>query len=188
MLCLKKVLTITLLFVFLFDLVGYRIAFFAMQKQADEQFMADADDHKYDEKNLIAVHIPINLPYQTDWKTFERVDGEMGFKGKVYRYVKRKVSKGELIILCLPDEKKTHLYNAREAFDKLAGELQNEYPAKKSSSNTVKDILVEGVIPSTFFAFLKLHEPRPGYRPYAVIHITQFPHLSPGQPPDVVCS
>lgn len=183
----KKVLTISLLFVFLFNLVGYRIAFFAMQKQADEQFMADADEHKYDEKNLIAVHIPINLPYQTDWKTFERVDGEMEFKGKVYRYVKRKVSKGELIILCLPDEKKTHLYNAREAFDKLASDLQNEHPAKKSN-NTVKDILVEGLIPTTLFTFMKLHEPRPGYRPYAVIHTTQFPQLSPEQPPEAYCS
>lgn len=180
---LKRLISIALLLSFLFNLVGYRIAFYAMQERADDAFSIAADENRYDDSKLIAVHIPINLPYQTDWKNFERVDGEMEYKGKVYKYVKRKVSKGELIILCLPDENKTRINNAREAFDKLAVDLQADHNGAKKHS-IVKDVQVEGLMPGELFSFLKLHEPRPGYRPYAVIHITEFPHLSPEQPPE----
>ena len=38
--------------------------------------------------------------------------------------------------MCLPDEQKTHLQNAKDDFFKLANELQNNTSSKKSGDNS----------------------------------------------------
>ncbi len=61
-----------------------------MEQQADHRIESKIQSLNEFDKRLITVKIPINLPYQTDWREFESIDGEMSFKGKTYKYVKRK--------------------------------------------------------------------------------------------------
>ena len=75
---------------------------------------------------------------KTDSKDFERKDGEITINGKIYHYVKQKVYEGNMILMCLPDEQKMHLQNAKDDFFKLANELQsNSTSSKKSGNSTV---------------------------------------------------
>ena len=75
-----------------------------------------------------------------DGKEFERFDGEMEINGILYKYVKRKVVDGHLVLLCLPNEKKIQLQTARDNFFKLVNDLQNNTPG---NSIVIKNPITE---------------------------------------------
>ena len=134
----KKLATISLLILLLFNFVGYRLVFYALQQHADKELQVRLDNETYNEEDLITITVPLSLPYLTNWKDFERTDGEITLNGKIYHYVKQKVYEGQLILMCLPDEQKMHLENAKDDFFKLANELvSSSSSAKKSGSNPV---------------------------------------------------
>jgi hypothetical protein len=117
---LKKLAAILLLVLFLFNTVGYRLWIEYVQTRADAKLEARLDKGYYNEDELITVKVPINLPYQANWKEFERVDGEMNVNGIVYKYVKRLVYNDTLILLCIPHEEKTKLQEkANDYFGKM---------------------------------------------------------------------
>ena len=96
--------------------------------------VAQLDRNDYDENQLIQIRVPINLPYHNDWQEFERYDGEIEIDGIHYRYVKRKVENGELVLLCLPDESRQMLQTARDDFFRLVNDLQHNSTNKKSDT------------------------------------------------------
>ncbi len=143
----KKFFTTLMLSAFLFNLVGYKLVYYVLLNHADTSFEIALDKEIYNEAKLITVSIPNPLPYQTDWKDFERVDGEMTYKGKIYKYVKRKVEKGQLIIKCLPDDEKTHLLSSKEDFFKLVNDIQSTDKTSKKANSVVKISISEYEIP-----------------------------------------
>lgn len=103
-----------------------------MEAQVDATLQASLDKEQYNESNLVELRIPINLPYYNDWDEFESYDGETTINGQHYRYVKRKVVNGELILLCIPNKDKTKLASAGNEYFKKINDLQN--PSGKKSS------------------------------------------------------
>lgn len=101
-----------------------------VQQKADTHFEQKIDNKEYDANALIEVRAPVSLPYQTDWKEFERISGEITINGMHYKYVERKLEGGEMIYKCIPDEGKARLVNARENFFKLVNDLQNQQEQK----------------------------------------------------------
>ncbi len=150
---LKKLSAILLLGLFLFNAAGYRVWFYYAQQQADIQMIASLDQDEYNAADLITIKIPINLPYQSNWKEFERVDGEVNIEGKIYKYVKRKVQDGELVLLCLPDKNKTRLTTAKDEFFKYANNLVQH----NSSKNPAIQKMVLSKILSANTINLRLH-------------------------------
>ena len=117
---LKKLAAILLLALFVFNTAGYRLWIEYVQNRADAKLEARLDKGHYSEDELITVKVPINLPYQTNWKEFERIDGEMNVNGAVYKYVKRMIYNDTLILLCIPHEEKTKLQEkANDYFGKV---------------------------------------------------------------------
>ena len=103
----KRLAAILLVSVLLFNWFGYRVLTDIIEHQADLVLEQRLDNSDYDESQLIEIKVPIELPYQTNWKEFERVDGEIEVDGIHYKYVKRKIVNGELVLLCLPNKSKT---------------------------------------------------------------------------------
>ena len=58
-----------------------------VDQQQTAQLELQLDNKEYDASTLIEIKVPVSLPYQTDWKEFERVDGEIEFNGMHYKYV-----------------------------------------------------------------------------------------------------
>ncbi len=131
----RKLAAILLLGILSFNWFGYRILAGILQQQADIELEARLDQNDYDESQLVEMRVALNLPYQTDWNDFERVDGEIEIEGIHYKYVKRKVQDGQLVLLCLPNETKMRLQTAREEFFKLVNDLQHPSQNKKSDNN-----------------------------------------------------
>ncbi len=123
----KKLTAILLLTLFVFNTIGYRLWTEYAQNKADLNFETKLDNGHYNEEDLISIKVPLNLPYQTNWKEFERVDGEISLNGKVYKYVKRKVYNDTLILVCISHQEKTKLQEkANDYFGKVNGLPGNE--------------------------------------------------------------
>lgn len=130
----KRIASILLLCVLLFNWFGYRILSDYFEKQADIVMEQKLDNREYDESQLIVIKVPLKLPYQSNWKEFERYDGEIEVDGIDYKYVKRRVYNDSLVLLCLPYEGKMKLQTAREDFFKLVNDLEHPGQNKKSDN------------------------------------------------------
>jgi hypothetical protein len=183
---LKKIASILLLAMLLFNWCGYRWVLNYMQQKADVTLEAKLDNNDYDESQLIEIKIPINMPYQTSWADFERYDGAVEVNGIHYKYVKRKIENGQLVLKCIPNEAKQRLQNAGDNFFKLVNDLQQDHSAKKSNSTTIiKSTLSDydkqqplNVVAASMLIV------QPGYTMYQSSVVNSHFHLSPEQPPE----
>ena len=138
----RKLAAILLLIVLLFNWVGYRLVSGFLEHLATIQLEAKLDKNDYREDQLIELKIPLHLPYQLNWREFERFDGEINVEGKHYKYVKRKVYNDSLVLLCLPNETKQNLEKAKDDYFKIVNDIDPS-SQKKSDNNTLsfKNIL-----------------------------------------------
>lgn len=128
---LKKSACILLLMVFLFNTIGYKAVFLYLEKQADARIDLKIETLNEADKELITVKIPVNLPYQADWSEFESIDGEMTFKGRTYKYVKRKIVRDTLILLCIAHTEKSQLEKRSSDYYKKVNDLTAETGKKR---------------------------------------------------------
>ena len=185
----KKLTAIFLFTLFLSNVIGYRIVFFYAQQQSDKQLEASLDRDQYNEAELVTIKVPLSLPYQTDQADFQRVDGEITFNGKIYKYVKRKITGGSLVLLCLPDYNKMRIKKEKDDFYKDANSLTENAHSKKqenSKTNSYKNILSEydtcydnDLSSSTEDQHLLV------FADYAT-HLSSAPVSSPDRPPELV--
>jgi len=181
---LKRIASILLLAIFLFNWFGYRLLSDYLQHRADAALEAKLDQDNYDESQLVEMRIPLNLPYVTNHSDFERFDGEAEVGGIQYKYVKRKIERGELVILCLPNQAKTKLLSARDDFFKLVNDLQQTQNKKSGNSTAPKSPATEYFQQNTEFAIAQWAG---SLQPYACnkVNFPATPVLtSPGQPPE----
>lgn len=131
---LKKLFAILLLSIYLFNLAGYSLLFQHFIDDSDSQLVKQLDNNKYDDKDLVEVKVPLNMPYINNTKSYERVDGQLEHNGVHYNYVKRKIANDTLYVLCIPNVSKTQLYSAKAAYSKEV----NDIPANKKTSESIK--------------------------------------------------
>ena len=103
--------------------------------RADNALQLSLDNKTYNQADLFLVKIPINLPYQNNWASFERVDGEVNFEGETYRFVQRKVENDTMYLQCIRHAEKTNIQQkANDIFGKTT-DIASNNSSKKSSSN-----------------------------------------------------
>lgn len=133
---LKRVASILLLAILLFNWGGYRLFTGYLEERADSRLEAKLDQDIYNESDLISIKIPTNLPYYTaSSETYERVDGEIDIRGVSYKYVKRRLYNDSLELLCIPNVEKTGLQNAKDKFFRYANDLANDNTSSKKSGS-----------------------------------------------------
>jgi hypothetical protein len=182
---LRKFASIGLLLILLFNIAGYRAWFYYAEEKADVVMESRLDKDQYDESELLSLTIPLNDPYLTEQTCFERTIGEINLQGKTYRFVKRKISDGNLVLLCLPDARKTVLKKASTEFGSAASGLAGN----KNSSRTGTQKLFSGSDYIKQFANLEIWK----FENKSVVFFIQNdfrfsdPHIeSPGKPPQHV--
>lgn len=111
--------------------------FYLVQQNAESRIEARIKTLKDDDKGLFVIKIPLNLPYQTNWKEFESIDGEANFNGRIYKYVKRKVFNDTLILVCLDFKEKASIQKSSNDYFKKVNDLAND-TGKKSTLKILK--------------------------------------------------
>lgn len=132
----KQVTAIFFLILFSFNWFGYRLYYDYLQHKTNENLEALIDNNSYDESQLMELKIPIHLPYQTSWTSYQRYDGEIKLNGTIYKYVKRKLSNDTLYLMCIPNSNKMRLETAKNDFFKLTNDFtRNDNSKKQDNSN-----------------------------------------------------
>ncbi len=134
----RRIVSIFLISCFLFNIAGYKLFFYYQLAQADSRIQARIETIHESDKNLFAVKIPIRLPYHTDWKDFESVEGEMTYNNTTYKYVKRKVLRDTLILLCIEHQEKSLIEKNSSDYSKRINDLLPDN-SKKQVVKQVKD-------------------------------------------------
>ena len=133
------------------------------------------------------MRVSLNLPYQNDQAVFERVKGEIEIDGTHYNYVKRRIEKGQLVVMCIPNQRKTKIENTRDDYFKLINDLQQNGNAKKtekSSSTAFKALFSEYNAEINNWSIASPIQPvtKPGIADSN--SITSLFYFIPGQPPE----
>lgn len=129
----KKLVAWFLLFVFLVNIIGFRISYLILENKADLSFNKRIDNQSFNYKDLIQIDLPNPIPYIKSQKEFKRVNGETSYKNKIYKYVYLRVRADKISILCLPDAKKGEIKSLHKSYeaasndsDSKAGKIANK--------------------------------------------------------------
>lgn len=112
-------------------MAGYNVLFWVLRYEAKQELIQHIDSNSYSADRTITIKIPITIPYQTDWKSYERVDGEFEHQGEFYKLMKQKLASDTLYIVCIKDHRQKQLTSAMTDFTKLVHDLPG-------TSNTLK--------------------------------------------------
>ena len=182
---LRKIASILLLVILLFNWVGYRLFSDILQRQADIQLEARLDKNDYKEDQLIEIKIPLNLPYQLNWKSFERFDGEIDVDGIHYKYVKRKIYNDSLILLCLPNKAKQNIEKAKDDYFKIVNDID---PASQKNSDhknlSFKNILTDFFVEQPIWLNNNLECLQAKHFAIESLVLPRNLHDTPDQPPE----
>lgn len=131
----RKMAAIFLFGLYTFNLVGYHFVFHVLEKTAAQALQATLAKEAYADADLITITVPLSLPYISDSRRFENMDGEVTKDGKIYHAVKRAIQNGMLVLRCLPDHQKMKLERAKDDFSRLANAFQDtNSPQKKQNA------------------------------------------------------
>lgn len=179
----KKLTAIFLLSAFVINLVGYHLWYHFELKASDKKIEAVLNNEEYADADLISIRIPLSLPYNNSSAGYERISGEVSYKGKIFKYVKRKIENGDFVLLCLPDYNKMQL--EQEKNDVVKDSLdQTGNTSDKHGNNQFKYAFSEF---EQNLTHVKLRLQSLPLNEYALFNDATFNSLrisAPGQPPD----
>jgi hypothetical protein len=141
---LRKAFAILFLSVHVFSLGGYRLVLGYLEARADQSLAQNLDDHQYDEAGLLAIKIPLHLPYAGSHSEFERCDGSISMNGIFYNYVKRRLCNDTLILLCIANNEKNRLQAANNDYAKTAADDPSSSHNDKALHSLLKLLLFAG--------------------------------------------
>ncbi len=130
----RKLAAILLLGIFVFNLFGYRLFVSFMVSNANQSLETALDKNNYNEKDLISIKKPTNLPYYNNTKDFTRAYGEVEMNGVLYTYVKSRIYNDSLEMLCIPNRSKQQLLNSKDNFTNIVFDLQKDTNKKSGES------------------------------------------------------
>ena len=135
----KRFAAILLMGILFFNWYGYQLLSNYWQDRAESRLEASLDKNNYDESALISFKIPLtSLAYYNSSPGFERVSGRIEISGVRYQYVKRRIFKDSLEVLCIPNMDGMRLRSAQNDFFRQVNDLQQHNQGKKNNANPVK--------------------------------------------------
>ncbi|HZY38651.1 MAG TPA: hypothetical protein VFE53_18455 [Mucilaginibacter sp.] len=118
----KRLIAVLLLGIYLFSLGGQLALHQYFSVLSDKFFTEQTGKGLYNVGDLTEVKLPLNMPAITDWKHYENIKGCIEFDNVSYNYVKMKITRTALYLMCIPDYNTTRF------------STQNVVDAKKSKS------------------------------------------------------
>jgi hypothetical protein len=166
---------------------GYTLAFSYFMHRSDQQIVKQIYDNKINSAKLIEIKVPVNLPYITDWKEYEQVQGQIQLNGTYYNYVRLKMTHDTMSLICIPNTVKTNLAKANVI---MANEM-NDVPLSKkghdNSSSLKKSGLENEFSTSVYrYVFTIMKDPlKSEFHPLSTL--LTHPYIdSPGKPPNSI--
>ncbi|HEY2583397.1 MAG TPA: hypothetical protein VGI43_16415, partial [Mucilaginibacter sp.] len=107
----KKLIAVVLLAIYLFNIGGELVMHQYFSYLSDRFFNEQASKGRYNVNDLTEVKLPANMPGITDWTNYENIRGQIQFGDRSYNYVKMKITRTAIYLMCIPDYAATRLLN-----------------------------------------------------------------------------
>jgi len=130
---LKRFFAIVLLSVHLFYLGGYSLLFQYYIHQSDVQIVKQMFNNK---TKFIEIKLPVHLPTIQDWSEYEEIVGQIQLKDAYYNYVRLKMTRDTMYLICIPNTAKTRLVNANV----ITATERIDVPLSKKGDLSVKKV------------------------------------------------
>lgn len=134
----KRIFIILLTALFLFNVGGYYLLLMGLRHHSNQELTARLDANRYSKEETIELKIPVTLPYPLQQQGFQRVDGKFEHQGQFYKFVKQKLEKDTLYIICIRNDDEKSLVTAFRNYVKLTVDVPAT--SKKSASLLFKFI------------------------------------------------
>lgn len=142
---LKKLISIFLVFLLLFNALGFYGLFVGLRYKTGQDLAQRLDNHQYSDDETITLKVPMALPYRPD-SEYERVDGEIEHQGEFYRLVKQKLEKDTLFIVCIKDHNSKRIKQALADYVKtFTDKGADSKQSAKFLSGFIKDFLPSSI-------------------------------------------
>ena len=129
----KRLAAILFFCVILFNFYGYRLVISYMEAESDASLAEKVDKNNYDDQELITIKTKLDLPYYLSSPEYERAYGSITINGTSYQYVKRRIYKDTLELLCLPNKAKTKMQSLKNEMTTAFAEGQASTPKKNTT-------------------------------------------------------
>lgn len=137
----KRLFSLLFLMLFLFNLVGYYGVYLGLRVSAKQEMRARLDAEAYSDEETLTVKLPFTLPYQNDWDSFKRIDGDFEKDGSFYSLVKHKIERDTLVIVYIRDHQETSLFETFSRFVEATTDTPMSKKAGKLIEHFTKDYL-----------------------------------------------
>jgi len=134
----KRVLSIALIVLFLFNVIGYYGIYMAMLRQARVALNEKIDNEQYQEEQTVTIKIPLTLPYPVQ-EDYQRVQGDFEHQGEFYKLVKQKYSNDTLYVVCLKSAEEKRAFKVFSDLVKLSTE--NSSTSSSQNSKTIVSVI-----------------------------------------------
>jgi len=135
---LKRGFAILLLAVYLFNLVGYTTLLQFLHQRNASQTSQLIENGNYSEADLVLIKVPTtSFSFIGNRSEYVRCDGEIERNGTHFNYVKCKISNDTLYLLCLRNDDRRKLNDARDKYAKQLGDFPSS-SQKGADTNSKK--------------------------------------------------
>lgn len=180
----KRLFAIVLLSVHLFNMGGYALCYQYFIHRADAQMVKQVYNDKINDSKFVELKIPVHMPTITDWTDYEVVAGQIQLKDAYYNYVKLKMTRDTMYLICLPNTAKTRLVAANIVTAKEISDV----PMSKKGDQALKKANTSGEysLPAFKYQYASFETLiKPGYRDLLIG--LNIPYIeSPGKPPNFI--
>ena len=142
----RKLFSILFALLLLLNVMGYYGVFLGLQYKNDREMIQKFDAENYSDSEIVTIKIPISIPYASDSKEFQRVDGKFEHNGEFYRLVKQKLSQDTLYVACVKDYENKRIDDAMTSFVKTF----TDKPVDNQSSAKIVITFIKDYIPQSF--------------------------------------
>ncbi|MFB9840740.1 hypothetical protein [Mucilaginibacter ginsenosidivorans] len=178
----KRLFAIALLFLHLFSLYGHMMLYQYLVYKSDKLFNEQIAKNNYKLDDLFEVKLPVKMGAVQDWTDYVYISGQVQFKNGSYNYVKLKMTRDTVYLMCVPNYETTRLHNeniinARKIADVPFGKKEH-VPLIKADGVSVYNYQTCYYRFLTPVRTLKKQISRTGSA------IVEIPIASPGEPPE----
>ncbi|HZX57618.1 MAG TPA: hypothetical protein VFE54_02790 [Mucilaginibacter sp.] len=184
----KKLVAILLLSAHLINIGGYVLVYQYFIHKSDVEIVKQMYDNKVNSAKLLELKVPVNMPTIQDWTEYEHIEGQIQLNNAYYNYVRLKMTRDTMYLICLPNTVKASLVKANIIMAKNMSDvpLSKKGPTVPSAKkvNSAGYDNVYQLIDCTYTPLAKL---------VRVVSYSQFAGLSnpyiesPGKPPNFSC-
>jgi len=117
--------------------------------KADAQMVKEVFANKIDDTKLIELKIPVHFATLTNWDDYEVVSGQIQLKDAFYNYVKLKMTRDTMYVVCLPNTTKTRLVNANLVTAKEISDVpisKNNHSPLTKKANTLSEYNLQAFV------------------------------------------